>query len=259
MISYEVALGLGLVGMMIAFSTVKLAGADGMSDLQAHYLPGWSTRIGSFDIGVPQWGIFLQPIGFILFFAAAFAETKRAPFDVPEGESEIIGYFVEYSGMKFGLFMIAEFVEVVILSGVLIAIFFGGPYLPFGNEWLKSLFSADWQWLYGSILGTVFWLKVVLLCYLQLAIRWTFPRFRYDQIQSLGWKILLPLGLANVFISAALILWDPSLKALAIAGVIEILVLVALTLTPPPAKARIDAHIIKREPEDGHAAHAGHH
>ncbi len=259
MISYEVALGLGLVGMMIAFSTVRLAGADGMSDLQSHYLPGWSTRIGSFDIGVPQWGIFLQPIGFILFFAAAFAETKRAPFDVPEGESEIIGYFVEYSGMKFGLFMIAEFVEVVVLSGVLIAIFFGGPYLPFGNEWLKSLFSADWQWLYGSILGTVFWLKVVLLCYLQLAIRWTFPRFRYDQIQSLGWKILLPLGLANVFISGALILWDPSLRWLAIAGGLEILVLVALTLTPAPANARIDAHIIKREPEDGHAAHAGHH
>ena len=257
MISYEVALGLGLVGMMIAFSTVKLAGADGMSDLQAAYLPGWSTSIGGFDLGVPQWGILLQPIGFILFFAAAFAETKRAPFDVPEGESEIIGYFVEYSGMKFGLFMIAEFVEVVVLSGVLIAIFFGGPYLPFGNLWLKSLFNEDWQWLYGSILGTVFWLKVVLLCYLQLAIRWTFPRFRYDQIQSLGWKILLPLGLANVFISGALILWDPSLKWLAIAGGVEILVLIALTLTPAPVGSRTDAHIIKRVDPDH--AHAGHH
>ncbi|MBL8953436.1 MAG: NADH-quinone oxidoreductase subunit H, partial [Myxococcaceae bacterium] len=129
MISYEVALGLGLVGMMIAFSTVRLAGADGMSDMQATYLPGWSTTIAGVDVGLPQWGILLQPLGFILFFAAAFAETKRAPFDVPEGESEIIGYFVEYSGMKFGLFMIAEFVEVVVLSGVLIAIFFGGPYL----------------------------------------------------------------------------------------------------------------------------------
>jgi len=261
MISYEVALGLGLVGMMIAFSTVKLAGADGMSDLQAAYLPGWSTNIGGFDVGMPQWGIFLQPLGFILFFAAAFAETKRAPFDVPEGESEIIGYFVEYSGMKFGLFMIAEFVEVVVLSGVLIAIFFGGPYLPFGNLWLKNLFGPDWQWLYGSILGTVFWLKVVALCYLQLAIRWTFPRFRYDQIQSLGWKILLPIGLANVFVSGALVLWDPTLKWLAIVGIIEILVMAALTLTPAPAKARIDSHVRAEAHagDDHHALPAGHH
>src|SRR5436190_7064075 len=110
-----------------------------MSDMQATYLPGWSTTIGGVDVGMPQWGILLQPVGFIIFFAAAFAETKRAPFDVPEGESEIIGYFVEYSGMKFGLFMISEFVEVVVLSGVLVAIFFGGPYLPFGNERLRGL------------------------------------------------------------------------------------------------------------------------
>jgi NADH-quinone oxidoreductase subunit H len=260
MISYEVALGMGLVGMMIAFSTVKLAGADGMSELQAQYLPGWSFYLGPIDVGVPQWGILLQPLGFILFFVAAFAETKRAPFDVPEGESEIIGYFVEYSGMQFGLFMIAEFVEVVVLSGVLIAIFFGGPYLPFGNEWLKGLFGPDWQWLYGSILGTLFWLKVILLCYLQLAIRWTFPRFRYDQIQSLGWKILLPIGLGNVFLSGALILWDPSLKALAMMGALEILVLVALTLTPAPASSRTDAHIGHHGPAaDPHALAAGGH
>jgi NADH-quinone oxidoreductase subunit H len=262
MISYEVGLGLSLVGMMIAFSTVKLAGADGMSDMQAHYLPGWSTKLGGvFDVGIPQWGILLQPLGFIIFFAAAFAETKRAPFDVPEGESEIIGYFVEYSGMKFGLFMIAEFVEVVVLSGVLIAIFFGGPYLPgFGNEWLRDVLK-DHQWIYGTILGTVFWLKVVLLCYLQLAIRWTFPRFRYDQIQSLGWKILLPVGLVNVFLSGALILWDPSLHALAIMGVVEIGIMIAMTLTPAPAKARADAHIGHHGPAgDGHhALPAGHH
>ena len=114
MISYEVALGLSLVGMMIAFSTVKLAGPDGMSEMQMQYL--WSTHLGAFDVGLPAWGIFIQPLGFLLFFAAAFAETKRAPFDAPEGESEIVGYFLEYSGMQFGMFMISEFIEVVILS-----------------------------------------------------------------------------------------------------------------------------------------------
>lgn len=251
MISYEVALGLSLVGMMIAFGTVQLSGPAGMSDMQRGFLWGGTTP-GGFDLGLPKWGILLQPVGFVLFFAAAFAETKRAPFDVPEGESEIIGYFVEYSGMKFGLFMISEFVEVVVLSGVLAAIFFGGPYLPFGNDWLRSFFPESMMWLYGAILGTVFWVKVVLLCYLQLAIRWTFPRFRYDQIQTLGWKILLPAGLANVFVSGALILWDPSLRALAVMGAIEIGVVIALTLTPRPgAKAEHDdpgAH-------GGHGAH----
>src|SRR6516164_1733982 len=180
MISYEVALGLSLVGMMIAFSTVQLTT---MTDAQAQYL--WQTAT-NFDFGLPAWGIFLQPLGFVLFFAAAFAETKRAPFDVPEGESEIIGYFVEYSGMKFGLFMISEFVEVVVLSGVTAAIFFGGYHLPFGEQWLSRLplFEQN-PWLFGTLLGTVFWIKVVLLCWAQLMIRWTFPRFRYDQIQSL--------------------------------------------------------------------------
>jgi NADH-quinone oxidoreductase subunit H len=230
MVSYEVALGLSLVGMMAAFSTVRLAGEDGMAAQQARYL--WSGTIAGIDVGLPAWGIFLQPFGFLLFFAAAFAETKRAPFDTPEGESEIVGYFLEYSGMQFGLFMISEFVEVVVLSGVLTAIFFGGWSLPFGNQWLSNALK-DWPLLLGALYGTVFWVKVVLLCYLQLAIRWTFPRFRYDQIQTLGWKILFPIGLANVFITCALILWDPSLKALALFGFLEIMVVVMLILTPP--------------------------
>ncbi len=252
MISYEVALGLSLVGMMIAFSTVRLGGEGGMAELQGGYLWRFTTA-GGFDLGIPAWGFLLQPLGFVLFFAAAFAETKRAPFDVPEGESEIIGYFVEYSGMKFGLFMIAEFVEVVVLGGVIVAIFFGGYYLPFGNEWLKGrqIFVEN-PWLLGAVFGTVFWLKVVALCYVQLAIRWTFPRFRYDQIQTLGWKILLPVGLVNVFVTGAAVLLAmpegaatlpaaaliPFLKPLAIVGLIEIGLVAALTLTP---RERTDA------------------
>jgi NADH-quinone oxidoreductase subunit H len=157
--------------------------------------------------------------------------------------------------MKFGLFMISEFVEVVVLSGVLCAIFFGGWHLGIGDQWLTHKLAGQ-QWLLGSIYATVFWVKVILLCYLQLVIRWTFPRFRYDQIQSLGWKILLPTGLVNLFVTGALILWDPSLRMLAIVGAIEIFIVFALTLTSP-AGSKKDEH------GPGHDAHgapaAAHH
>jgi NADH-quinone oxidoreductase subunit H len=127
MISYEVALGLGLVGAMMAFSSVRL---PELIAGQTTHLWGGALDLGStgpLDVGIPAWGLFLQPIGFVAFFSAAVAETKRAPFDVPEGEPEIIGYFVEYSGMKFGMFMISEFVEIVVLSALITtAIFLGG-------------------------------------------------------------------------------------------------------------------------------------
>ncbi|HYV48894.1 MAG TPA: complex I subunit 1 family protein [Myxococcaceae bacterium] len=243
MISYEVALGLSLVGMMVAMSTVQL---PAMVAGQERYLWEATLDLGgsSLTLGVPAWGILLQPVGFVLFFAAAFAETKRAPFDVPEGESEIIGYFVEYSGMKFGMFMISEFVEIVILSAITTSIFFGGHAVPFvGAALARSDFFLSHPILWGAFSGTVFWVKVLMLCWLQLVIRWTFPRFRYDQIQALGWKMLLPAGLLNLFVSAALVLWDPSLRLLAVLGLLEIGAVMALTTT-------------RRAPEADHPAEA---
>ena len=251
LISYEVALGLSLVGMMMAFSTVRLAGAGGIAEQQAGYL--WGGYLGALDIGVPQWGFFIQPLGCILFFAASFAETKRAPFDSPEGESEIVGYFLEYSGMQFGLFMVGEFVEVVILAGTMTTIFFGAWHLPFGNEYMHNVLK-DWPVIEGAFFGMVFWVKVVLLIWVQMMIRWTMPRFRYDQIQNLGWKILLPMGLINLFISGALILWDPSLRALALFGFVVIGIFVFLSLTPPrQLRAEKEAH----DDHGGHG-HGGH-
>lgn len=248
MISYEVGLGLSLVGMMLAFSTVRLAGETGMSQMQMQYL--WSGKLGGIDIGLPAWGIFLQPLGFLLFFAAGFAETKRAPFDAPEGESEIVGYFLEYSGMQFGMFMISEFVEIVVFAGVLTAIFFGGWSLPFGNEAiLASQFAKDYPIIIGGFFGLVFWTKVLVLIYIQLAVRWTMVRFRYDQIQALGWKVLLPIGLVNVFISGALILLDPSMRWLALFGFLVSGTVIFLTLSKP-RQVRLSA-----EAADGHGGH----
>ena len=233
MISYEVALGLSLVGMMVAFTTVQLPamiGSPSAATGQAQYL--WGGTAFGVDFGLPAWGIFLQPLGFLLFFAAAFAETKRAPFDIPEGESEIIGYFLEYSGMKFGTFMISEFIEVVVLSALITAIFLGGWHFGIvGDAAFEAGLGKSHPVLYGAVCSTVFFLKVIFLCWFQLIVRWTFPRFRYDQIMTLGWKILLPVGLFNLFLTGALVLLDPTLHALAVAGLLEIAILVGLTLT----------------------------
>lgn len=223
MVAYEIALGLSLVGLMMIFSSLRL---EVIAEGQGQALFGGA---------LPAWGILLQPVGFILFFAASFAELKRAPFDAPEGESEVVGYFVEYSGMRFGLFMISEFIATVVLSGVITALFLGGWALPLPPAWGAEAWLASAVGPFGQavILGTNFMLKVIFLCWVQLAIRWTMPRFRFDKIQSLGWKILLPLALLNVAITAVVLLADPSLHLLALVGLAEIFFLVGLTALYP--------------------------
>jgi len=196
MISYEISQGLTIVGLFMIWQTVML-------DKMALYQAG----------SIFNWGVFLQPFGFLLFFAASVAETKRAPFDLPEGESEIIGYFVEYSGLKFGLFFIGEFMEVVIVSMLVTTLFFGSYHIPWlewnmVQSWFESMLGAGWLpgLIVAALMILVFVVKVLFFCFFQLLIRWTLPRFRYDQLMHFGWKFLLPLAIANLVITAVIML-----------------------------------------------------
>ena len=189
LISYEVALGLSLVGLIMVFPSLRLSR---IVEFQGGMLFGF----------LPKWGIFLQPLGFAVFFLAGLAETKRVPFDMPEGESEIIGFYTEYGGLKFGLFMFTDFLEVILLSALATTLFFGGwqvPWLGAGGfvfPWGGSLEVAPWAVTVLQVLA--FNLKVFFFCWLQVLIRWTYPRFRYDQLMDFGWKVLVPLGVVNI-------------------------------------------------------------
>jgi NADH-quinone oxidoreductase subunit H len=196
LISYEVALGLSLVGLVMVYPSLRLTQ---IVSEQGRLLFGF----------LPKWGIFLQPLGFFIFFVAALAETKRVPFDLPEGESEIIGFFTEYSGLKWGLFMFTDFMEIVIISCLAATLFFGGWQVP----WLGPqgfVFPWGGQWLIPSWLVTIFQvlalnLKVFFFCWLQILIRWTYPRLRYDQLMDLGWKALIPLSLLNIVLTGIIL------------------------------------------------------
>jgi NADH-quinone oxidoreductase subunit H len=189
LISYEVALGLSLVGLVMIVPSLRLSA---IVEYQGGLLFGF----------LPKWGIFLQPLGFAVFFLAGMAETKRVPFDLPEGESEIIGFYTEYGGLKFGLFMFTDFLEVIVLSSLATTLFFGGwqvPWLGSGGfvlPWGGGLKLAPWAVTVLRVLS--FNLKVFFFCWLQILTRWTYPRFRYDQVMDFGWKVLVPLGVVNI-------------------------------------------------------------
>ena len=196
MVSYEVAMGLSLVGLFIIYGSVRLAP---MVDWQ----------------GENAWGIFVQPFAFFLFLAALAAETKRVPFDQPEGESEIVaGYFVEYSGMKFGMFFMGEYIELFVSSALLVTLFFGGYRLPFLHADGITVGFGDAHLLeyrmnhlaVVAISALTFFGKTMLMSWVQIFFRWTLPRFRYDQVMRLGWTKLLPLSLANVMVTGVLVL-----------------------------------------------------
>ena len=212
MISYEVAMGLSVIGILMVYGTLELQEiARGQGALVGELLPE-SWRFMKAAVGwLPAWGIFLQPLAFLLFFTAAVAETKRVPFDLPEGESEIVaGYHVEYSGGKFLMFFAGEFAEIVTAAGLMTTLFFGGWQIPY---LLRDGFHFPWggAWLLPHLAVVLlqvgaFTLKVVFFCWLQILLRWSVPRFRYDQVMRLGWKMLLPLALLNVVVTALAII-----------------------------------------------------
>jgi len=197
MISYEICIGMTIIGAVLALGTLSM---QELVIQQGHHYFGW----------LPRWGVVLQPLGFLLFFTAGVAETKRVPFDMPEGESEIIGFNLEYSSMKFAMFLFTDFIETVLIAAVTVTLFFGGWQIPWlANTGFVWPWGGDWE-MHPNVVNILrmaaFAVKVTFFCWLMMAIRWTLPRFRYDQLMDLGWKWLLPLSLANI-VFTALAVW----------------------------------------------------
>ncbi|OQP51087.1 NADH-quinone oxidoreductase subunit H [Niastella yeongjuensis] len=184
-ISYELPMGLSLIALLMLTGSLK------MSEIVAQQMDGW-------------WNIIYQPLGFFIFLVCAFAECNRTPFDLPEAENELnFGYHQEYSSMKLGFYLFAEYINMFISSVVMATLFFGGYDVPFFND----AAHADWgNWLV-ALQGAVLLIKVCFFIFLFMWVRWTIPRFRYDQLMNLGWKGLIPLSLFNMVVTAAFVLW----------------------------------------------------
>ena len=198
MISYELVMGLTVLGLLLIWGTVDL---DAMVRRQS------GTVLGV----LPAWGVVLQPFAAILFMTAAIAENKRIPFDLPEAESELIaGYYTEYSAMKMGLFMFAEFIEIAIIGALFTTLFLGGYNLPYMDDsGFRFPGGHPIALSHGAVVVTqllVFLAKVLLVCSFQILVRWSLPRFRYDQLLSFAWKFMLPLALLNLMVTAT-VLW----------------------------------------------------
>jgi NADH-quinone oxidoreductase subunit H len=182
MISYEIAMGLAIIALVMHTGTLSLNKIAAMQT-------GW------------HWNVVYQPLGFLIFLICAFAETNRTPFDLPESDSELIGgYHTEYSSMKLGFYLFAEYINMFISSAVISTLYFGGYHMPFiGHLGLSENFAA--------ILGIVFlFAKISFFIFFFMWVRWTLPRFRYDQLMNLGWKVLIPLSIFNIGLTGTLML-----------------------------------------------------
>ncbi|GMV76876.1 MAG: NADH-quinone oxidoreductase subunit H [Chitinophagaceae bacterium] len=184
-ISYELAMGLSLIAVLMITGTLSLG--EMVKQQQAGY-----------------WNIVYQPLGFLIFFICALAECNRTPFDLPEAESELnFGYHQEYSSMKLGFYLFAEYINMIMSSAVMATLYFGGYDIPFVDD--AKLFTSIGNWA-ALIQVAVILTKIVIFIFVFMWIRWTIPRFRYDQLMNLGWKKMIPLALFNMLITAFIVL-----------------------------------------------------
>jgi NADH-quinone oxidoreductase subunit H len=188
MISYELSMGLALIALIMMTGTLSVK--EIVDQQHGFWHNGWFT-----------WNFFSQPLGFLLFIVCAFAECNRTPFDLAECEAELVGgYHTEYSSMKLGFFMFAEYINMFISSAFMASLYFGGYNFPFMDD---LGLSQNWITIIGTI---VFFLKIFAFIFFFMWIRWTLPRFRYDQLMRLGWQYMIPLALLNIFITGTIIL-----------------------------------------------------
>lgn len=182
-ISYEIAMGLSIIALLLVTNSMSLKEiVEGQ--------PGW------------HWNVIYQPLGFLIFMVCSFAETNRAPFDLPECETELIGgYHTEYSSMKLGFYLFAEYINMFVSSAVMATLYFGGYNYP-GMEWVAAHAGPVIAPLFGT---AILFLKIFVFIFFFMWVRWTIPRFRYDQLMDLGWKVLMPLAIANVIITGIVI------------------------------------------------------
>lgn len=182
-ISYEIAMGLSIIALLMVTGTLSLREITAQQS-------GFS------------WNVFYQPLGFLIFLVCAFAETNRTPFDLPECETELVGgYHTEYSSMKLGFYLFAEYINMFVSSAVMATLFFGGYNFPFMND---LGLSPNWIALLGVV---AMFLKIFFFLFFFIWVRWTIPRFRYDQLMRLGWNILIPLAIANIVITGLVIIY----------------------------------------------------
>jgi NADH-quinone oxidoreductase subunit H len=194
-VSYEISMGLALLSMLIVYGSFN-----------PHEMVAWQN--GTLFGWLPSWGVFVNPFGALVFWIATFAETNRLPFDLPEGESEIVaGYHLEYGGMKFAAFFMAEYVAMIMASGLLVTLYFGGYNMFPGMEVLVNAIGAHFSFGEVGLQNTKaffefvsFFTKVAVFMFIMIWVRWTIPRFRFDQLMDLGWKILFPLSLINLVV-----------------------------------------------------------
>lgn len=185
-ISYELAMGLSLIAL------IMVTGNLGLKEMVVQQQNGY-------------WNVVYQPLGFLIFLICAFAECNRTPFDLPEAENELIGgYHTEYSSMKMGFYLFSEYINMIISSAVMATLFFGGYDIPFVNDQSLQSSIGDWTALLQVLCLLT---KIVMFLFLFMWVRWTIPRFRYDQLMNLGWKVLIPLALINMLITGGVILY----------------------------------------------------